>query len=63
MKNILKYVLTYIFVVLVLFGTLVLTSRIPRDKIYNNLKENTEYYRNLDGIENRRKSYKADRCQ
>lgn len=58
MKSIFKYVLTYIFVVLVLFGTLVLTSRIPRDKIYNNLKENAEYYRDLDGIENRRKNYK-----
>lgn len=58
MKNILKYILTYIIVVIILFGTLVLTSKIPREKIYNNLKVNAEYYRDLDGIENRRKSYK-----
>ena len=32
MKSIFKYVLTYIFVVLVLFGALVLTSKIPKEK-------------------------------
>ena len=35
MKSIFKYVLTYIFVVLVLFGALVLTSKIPKEKIYD----------------------------
>ena len=58
MKNILKYTLIYILVVIVLFGALVLTSKIPKEKIYGNLKENAEFYRDLDGIENRRKSYK-----
>ena len=39
MKNILKYTLIYILVVIVLFGALVLTSKIPKEKIYSNLKK------------------------
>lgn len=49
-----KYLSIYIMVVLILFLMLVITSKIPRKAIYNNLKESADYYRELPGI--RRKS-------
>lgn len=50
LKNILKYILIYVITVSILFGALVITSKIPKEWIYNNLKESAEYYRNLPGI-------------
>lgn len=54
LKHTAKYLSIYIMVVLILFLMLVITSKIPRKAIYNNLKESADYYRELPGI--RRKS-------
>lgn len=53
LKHIGKYVSVYIIVVLILFLMLVITSKIPKEAIYENLKESAEYYRELPGIRRR----------
>lgn len=50
MKSIIKYVLIYIITVTILFGALVCTSCIQKEWIIDNLKESSEYYKNLPGI-------------
>lgn len=50
-KNIIKYVLIYIIAVIILFSTLVLTNKIPKKLIIDNLKESVEYYKTKSGIQ------------
>lgn len=50
-KNILKYILIYIITVITLFSALVLTTKIPKELIIDNLKESAEYYKTKNGIQ------------
>jgi len=51
MKNILKYILIYIITVSILFAALILTTKIPKELIIDNLKESAEYYKEKSGIQ------------
>lgn len=50
-KNIVKYMLIYIGVVIILSITLILTTKIPKESIIDNLKESAEYYKEKSGIQ------------
>lgn len=50
-KNILKYMLIYIITVITLFSALVLTTKIPKGLIIDNLRESAEYYKTKNGIQ------------
>ena len=50
MKKILKYICIYFLTLLILFSLLILSSKIPRKLIYNNLKSSANYYRGVPGI-------------
>lgn len=52
-KNTLKYAFVFSIGVTILFLLLVITAKIPREAIYENLKESAEYYRDLPGIRRR----------
>ena len=50
LKNVIKYILIFIIIVSILFSSLVLTSKIPRDSIGQNLEESAQYYKDKLGI-------------
>lgn len=50
-KNIVKYILIYVIAVIILFATLTLTTKIPKELIIDNLKESAEYYKGKAGIQ------------
>ena len=51
MKKILKYTIIFILTILILFSALVVSSKIPRSAIEENLKESAEFYKKKDGIQ------------
>ena len=51
MKKIVKYIVIFLITLLICIGLLVLTSKIPKSSIDNNIKESVEYYKGVRGIE------------
>ncbi len=49
-KNILKYIIIFIVTVLILFGSLVLTAKIPKSSIEKNIKASLDFYKKYRGI-------------
>ena len=51
MKCIIKYMLIFVILVVALFSILVLTTKIPRKMIIDNLQESANYYNERLGIQ------------
>ena len=49
--NILKYILVFVLAVTIGFGLLVLTAKIPKKAIQNNMKESVQFYKDNVGID------------
>ncbi len=51
MKKVLKYIAIFFCVLIVCLALLVITSKIPKSSIEENIKESAEYYKEVKGIE------------
>ena len=49
-KDIMKYIIIFIGIVVILFSGLVLTSNIPKEKIVQNIQESVEFFKYKQGI-------------